>query len=47
LFNINTYNQPAVELGKEATFALMGRKGFEDLQNNILPFSKLDKDYLL
>jgi glucose-6-phosphate isomerase len=27
LFNINTYNQPAVELGKEATFALMGRMG--------------------
>ncbi len=27
LFNINTYDQPAVELGKEATFALMGREG--------------------
>jgi len=27
LFNINTYDQPAVELGKEATFALMGRSG--------------------
>lgn len=28
LFNIDTYNQPAVELGKEATFALMGKKGY-------------------
>jgi glucose-6-phosphate isomerase len=27
LFNIDTYNQPAVELGKEATFALMGKTG--------------------
>ena len=27
LLNINTYDQPAVELGKEATFALMGRSG--------------------
>ncbi|MBN2138603.1 MAG: glucose-6-phosphate isomerase [Sedimentisphaerales bacterium] len=27
LFNIDTYNQPAVELGKEATFALMGKPG--------------------
>jgi len=27
LFNINTYDQPAVELGKEATFALMGKTG--------------------
>jgi len=27
LFNINPYNQPAVELGKEATFALMHKPG--------------------
>ncbi len=27
LFNINAYDQPAVELGKDATFALMDRKG--------------------
>ncbi|MHC4913698.1 MAG: glucose-6-phosphate isomerase, partial [Planctomycetota bacterium] len=27
LFNINAYDQPAVELGKEATFALMGKTG--------------------
>jgi len=29
LFGINTYNQPAVELGKEATFALMDRPDYE------------------
>ena len=27
LFKINTYDQPAVELGKDATFALMGKEG--------------------
>ena len=27
LLNINAYDQPAVELGKQATFALMGRRG--------------------
>jgi len=27
--NIDTFNQPGVELGKELTYALMGRKGFE------------------
>jgi glucose-6-phosphate isomerase len=27
LLNINVYDQPAVELGKHATFALMGREG--------------------
>ena len=47
LFNINTYDQPAVELGKEATFALMGRKGFEDLAETITPFTELDEEYLL
>ncbi len=29
LLNINPYDQPAVELGKQMTFALMGRKGYE------------------
>jgi len=47
LFNINTYDQPAVELGKEATFALMGCKGFEQLAEKITPFTELDKEYLL
>lgn len=28
LFGINPYNQPAVDLGKEATFALMGKEGY-------------------
>jgi glucose-6-phosphate isomerase len=27
LFGVDTYNQPAVELGKQATFALMGKSG--------------------
>jgi glucose-6-phosphate isomerase len=29
MLNINTYDQPAVELGKQATFGLMGRAGYE------------------
>ncbi|MCE5324971.1 MAG: glucose-6-phosphate isomerase [Planctomycetaceae bacterium] len=47
LFNIDAYNQPAVELGKKATFALMGRGGYEDVAKEMKPFTKLDKDYLL
>ena len=27
LLDVNTYDQPAVELGKQATFALMGKAG--------------------
>ncbi len=30
MLNIDAYDQPAVELGKQATFGLMGRKGFEE-----------------
>ena len=29
MLNIDAYDQPAVELGKQATFGLMGRKGYE------------------
>ena len=47
LFNINAYDQPAVELGKEATFALMGRDGFEDLAAKIKPVSEIDTSYLV
>lgn len=30
LLNVNTYNQPGVENGKNATYALLGRKGYEN-----------------
>ncbi len=29
MFNINTFNQPGVEEGKKATFALLGKAGYE------------------
>lgn len=47
LFDINAYDQPAVELGKEATFALMGCKGFEELASKIKPISEIDAAYLV
>lgn len=47
LFGINPYDQPAVELGKEATFALMGKTGFEKLARQIKPLTALDGDFLL
>ncbi|HEY9746046.1 MAG TPA: glucose-6-phosphate isomerase [Oculatellaceae cyanobacterium] len=31
LLNIDTFDQPGVELAKKYTYALMGRKGYEDL----------------
>ena len=46
LFGINAYDQPAVELGKEAAFALMGRSGCEKLAEQIKPFTEVDEDFL-
>ncbi len=47
LFGINTYDQPAVELGKEATFALMGREGFDSLAKEIEPFRIPDEEFIV
>ena len=47
LYNINPYDQPAVELGKEATFALMGKEGYEDFAKEIQSKTKIDKKYLV
>jgi glucose-6-phosphate isomerase len=47
LFDINAYDQPAVELGKEATFALMNRPGFEEMAEKITPISKVDDKYIV
>jgi len=46
LLNIDAYDQPAVELGKKATFALMGREGYEDFAKEMRPVIRLDKRYL-
>ncbi len=35
MLNIDAYDQPAVELGKRATFGLMGREGFEEFKAKV------------
>ncbi len=47
LFGIDAYNQPAVELGKEATFALMGQAEYADLAEKIKPVAQVDTAYLV
>lgn len=47
LFNINPYDQPAVELVKEATFALMGKEGYENFAKEIRSKTKIDNKYLV
>ena len=47
LLNINAYDQPAVELGKKATFALMGRDGYDEMNQEMKPYRRVDKRYLV
>ena len=35
MLGIDAYDQPAVELGKQGTFGLMGRKGFEQFKTKV------------
>ncbi len=35
LYNVNPFGQPGVEAGKNATYALMGREGYEDLRQEL------------
>jgi glucose-6-phosphate isomerase len=47
MLGINTYDQPAVELGKIATFALMGHKNYSSQKNEIEAVCKVDNNFLL
>lgn len=47
LFGINTYDQPAVELGKKYTFALMGRTGYEKMATELREQLRVDDAYLV
>jgi glucose-6-phosphate isomerase len=47
LFSINPYDQPAVELGKEATFALMGKDDCEDFAQTIQKKTEIDEAFLV
>ena len=47
LWEIDPYDQPAVELGKQATYALMGKPGYAELAKKIEVVRKRDKKYLV
>ncbi len=46
MLNINTFNQPGVEAGKKATFALLGKPGYEE-QQKALAGAAPDPAYLV
>ncbi len=47
LFGIDAYDQPAVELGKDATFALMDKPGTEAMAAKIRPVATMDKAFMV
>ncbi|MBU1517939.1 MAG: glucose-6-phosphate isomerase [Planctomycetes bacterium] len=47
LFNIDAYDQPAVELGKDATLALMGNSDYAQLAEKIKPFEQMDSRFII
>lgn len=47
LLNINTFNQPGVENGKKATFALLGKKGYEAKKKEIDSAPEIDGKYIV
>lgn len=47
LLNINTFNQPGVEEGKKATFALFDRKGFEEKKKELQSAKAKSEKYII
>ena len=47
MLNINTFNQPGVENGKIATFALLGKKGYEGPKAEMDAAPELDSKYIV
>ena len=47
MLNINTFNQPGVEAGKKATFALLGKNGYEAKKAEIDSAPELDSKYIV
>ena len=47
MLNIDTYNQPGVEGGKNATYALFGRKGYEQTKKEMDNAPKKRQEYCI
>lgn len=46
MLNINTFNQPGVEGGKNATYALFGKKGYENTKKEMDEAPKKNDEYV-
>ncbi len=47
LFNINAFNQPGVELGKNYTYGVLGRKGYGEMKKEYNTRAKKDNNWII
>ena len=47
MFDINTFNQPGVEEGKNATYALLGRAGYEEKAAELKARPQKSENYII
>ena len=47
MLNIDTYNQPGVEEGKNATYALFGRGGYEEKAEELRSAKQKEDKYII
>ncbi len=47
MLNINTYNQPGVEEGKNATYALLGKLGYDKKREELQNYPKKSDKYII
>jgi glucose-6-phosphate isomerase len=47
LYNINSLDQPGVEAGKQYTYGMLGRKGFEDMKKETDSFPAKDERFII
>lgn len=47
LYNIDTFNQPGVEAGKNATYALLGKSGYEQLKDELENATPKKNEYII
>jgi len=47
LYNVNSLDQPGVEAGKQYTYGMLGRKGFEEMKKEAESFPEKDQRFII
>ena len=47
MLNIDTFNQPGVEEGKNATYALLGRPGYDEKRTELANAPQKQNKYII